>query len=334
MRQLILNNPKELKVLEVEIPTPPEGWVVIKTARCGVCGTDAHSYMGETIFGKVFPFHIGHEVVGHIESTGSANSSFKKGDLVTINPFFTCNCCKSCYSDRSNACLNRTTIGLKGPSGFSEYTCVPESSTYKARPDMDLNRLSFAEPLANIVYAMESLKFDHTMNVLINGVGAIGLMFLQLIMGHKPLSITVADFNDNKLDKALSLGATKAVNPKNTTDENLYDVIIDCTGSAKCVEMSFDKLAFGGQLMNFGVCASDAVIQISPFKLYQKDATFISSFALNKSAMLKAVNLLESDWFDTDVLIDSIQPFSNLEDSLIRMAEGTTDGKVIIDTTK
>ncbi len=333
MRQLLLNNPKELKTIDLEIPKMPVGWVLIKTARCGVCGTDAHSYMGETIFGKVFPFHIGHEVVGYIEEIGSEKSAFKKGDLVVINPFFTCNSCKSCYTDRSNACENRTTIGLKGPGGFSEYVWVPETSTYKLDPKIDLSRASFAEPLANIIYAMESIEIKHSMNVLINGVGAIGLMFLQLIKGQKPLSITVCDLNDNKLDKALSIGATKAVNPKTTKNEELYDVIIDCTGNAKCVEQSVNNLAFGGQLMNFGVCPSDSKIALNPFVLYQKDAKIMSSFALNKSAMQRSVNLLESDWFDTDILIDSIQPLSNLEDSLIRMAEGTTDGKVIIDTT-
>ncbi len=334
MRQVLLHNPKDVKNIEVETPSVPEGWVLIKTAFCGICGTDAHSYMGETIFGKVFPFHIGHEVVGHIEKTGSANSPFNQGDTVVINPFFTCNSCKACYTDQSNNCEHKTTIGLKGPGGFSEYILAPETSTYKLSPNADLVRLSFAEPLANIIYAMEKLHINHSKRVLINGVGAIGLMFLQLVLGHKPLSITVADFNEAKLDKAKSLGADCTINPKNTNEYDSYEVIIDCTGSAKSVEQSVERLAFGGQLMNFGVCPSTATIQINPFDLYKKDAILLSSFALNKSAMQKSVDLLSGNTFNTDVLLDSIQPLENLEESLIKMAEGSTSGKIIIDVTK
>lgn len=334
MKQVLLNNPKEVKMIEIEKPKVDPGWLLIKTERCGICGTDAHSYMGETIFGKVFPFHIGHEVCGYIEEIGSEKSGFQKGDLIVINPFFTCNSCKACYTDHSNACENRTTIGLKGPGGYSEYILVPETSSYKVRKDVDLNRICFAEPLGNIVYALERLNIDNSMNVLISGAGAIGLMFLQLVIGRKPLSITVADFNEEKLKKAETLGATRCINPKDTVDTNQYEVIIDCTGSAKCVEQSVHKLAFGGQLMNFGVCPSDSELRLNPFELYQRDATIISSFALNKNSMQKAVNLLESDWFNTEILIDSVQPLSELEVSLIKMAEGTTSGKIIIDTTR
>lgn len=334
MRQTLLYAPKDVRSIEVEKPEVPSGWLLLKTIRCGVCGTDAHGYMGETIFGKVFPFHIGHEVVGYVDEIGSERSGFEKGDLVVINPFFTCNSCKQCYLDNSNACEHKTTIGLKGPGGFSEYVLVPETSTYKARPDVDPDRLSLAEPLANILYAIDRLDIDASKSVLISGVGAIGLMFLQLILGMKPLSITVADFNESKLEKAATLGDVRIVNPGIMKDEEEYEVIIDCTGSAKCVQESFTKLAFGGQLMNFGVCHSSAEIVISPFDLYKRNATFISSFALNKSSMQKSLNLLESDWFNTDILIDSVQPMENLEESLIKMAEGATSGKIIMDTTR
>ncbi len=331
MKQVLLNNPKELKTIDVDLSNVPPGWLLVKTLCCGVCGTDAHSYMGETIFGKVFPFHIGHEVCGHVEKIGNEKSGFNVDDLVVINPFFTCNSCKSCFVDLSNNCENKTTIGLKGPGGYSEYILVPETSTYKVRKDMDVHRLSFAEPLANIVFAMERIDIDHSKSVLINGVGAIGLMFLQLVVGQSPLSVTVCDFNESKLEKAMSLGATRSINPKKVQDKNEYDIIIDCTGSTECVEQSIDKLAFGGLLMNFGVCPSGSKISIDPFVMYRKNATYTSSFALNKSSMQKAVNLLEGNVFNTDILIDSIVPVSELEVSLLKMANGQTSGKIIID---
>ena len=125
------------------------------------------------------------------------------------------------------------------------------------------------------------------------------------------------------------------INPSKDTEhtDNLYEVIIDCTGSASCVAESINKLAFGGQFLNFGVCKMDAKFEVKPFDLYKKDAVYISSFALNKSSMQKAIDLLSSDRFNTDILIDSIQPLSEIENCLHKMNEGKLSGKIIIDTT-
>lgn len=334
MRQIRLLEPKHVQTLEVEIPEIPQGWVLIRTLCCGICGTDAHSYEGETIFGKVFPFHIGHEVAGLIERTGTEHSPFHKGELVVINPFFTCGSCKACYQDQSNDCEHKTTIGLKGPGGFSEYILVPETSVYRAPQDINPARLCLAEPIANVIYAMQKLTVTHSMDVRINGAGAIGLIFLQLLLGCKPKSITVADFNHAKLERAKKIGADRVVDPSREQDGMLYQLIVDCTGLASCVEGAIHRLAFGGQLMSFGVCGADRVIQVSPFELYKRDATILSSFALNKSSMQRALDLLSSPRFDTDVLIDSVRPYSMLEQSLQEMAAGKTSGKVIIDTTR
>lgn len=334
MRHVRLEGPKQINTFEAEIPEVPQGWVLIKTIRCGICGSDIHAYMGETIFGKVFPFHIGHEVCGYIEKTTNPDSPFKKGELVVINPFFTCNSCEACYQDHSNNCANRTTIGLRGPSGFSEYIVVPETSTYKARQDMNPERLCLAEPIANVIYGMDKLHWTHSADVLINGSGAIGLIFLQLVLGEMPHSVTVCDLNEEKLAKAKQLGADRIINPLKEKDDKLYNIIIDCTGVAKCIEADVDKLAFGGQLLSFGVCAGDAVISVSPFKLYQKDATILHSFALNKSSMQKAISLLESNRFDSDCLIDSVHTVEELEESVNYMASGKTSGKIVIDTTR
>ncbi len=332
MKQVKLQDPHNIVSVEVEPLELPAGWVQIRTVCCGICGSDIHAYSGETIFGKIYPFHIGHEVVGYVEKCANENSPFKKGDLVTLNPFFTCNSCDSCYNDRSNDCQNRTTIGLKGPGGFSEFVFAPETSVYKAVGEIAPERLCLAEPIANVIYAIDRIRWDNKKRILINGVGAIGLVFLQLLKGYYPTSITVCDLNTEKLEQAKKLGVTKAALPSEMGDD-VFDVIIDCTGSAKCVGDSIHKLAFGGQLVSFGVCHSEATFEANPFELYKKDATIISTFALNKSSMQKSINLLSNPDFNTDVLIDSVQPLDKLEESIIKMKEGRTKGKIVINTT-
>lgn|GEM_PF-4683278 len=262
----------------------------------------------------------------------SSDSHFEKGELVVINPFFTCNSCSACFKDQSNNCQHRTTIGLKGPSGFSEYILVPETSVYKVRQDMDPYRLCLAEPLANVIYGIDKLRLAHDQKIRINGAGAIGLMFLQLLGGMMPSLITVCDMNESRLERARAMGADRLVNPRRDVDEELYDVIIDCTGNVNSIQSSFERMDFGCQFLSFGVCSSADIVKLSPFEIYRKDASFMGSFALNKSSMEKAVRLLESNRFDSSGYIDSIRPVEELEDAIKAMASGRTSGKIVIKT--
>ena len=75
-------------------------------------------------------------------------------------------------------------------------------------------------------------------------------------------------------------------------------------------------------------------MEIKPFRLYQKDASIMTSFALNKHSFRKSIALLEAGKINTELLIDSVQPLSELENSIRRIAAGKASGKIIIDTTK
>lgn len=335
MKKFFLKEPHVIGCEEIDFPEIDPQYVLVKTLRCGICGTDAHSYQGETIFGKVFPFNIGHEICGKVEAIGDDVSSVQKGDIVAINPFYTCGCCEPCQTGHENNCDNKTTIGLQGPGGFSDYVYVPASSAVKADSE-DYDALTLVEPLSTVVYGYQKLCIDSTKKVLIKGVGPIGLMFLQLAVADKPKHITVTDFVESKLNNALKLGVDTIHCPTegSTLPFAQYDVIIDCTGSISSMRSNMDMLAFGGQMMLFGICSADLAMEIKPFQLYQKDALIHASFALNRHSFRVALNMIVNNRIRTDLLIDKVVPRSELEKSILSMANGQADGKIIIDTTR
>ena len=341
MRQVLLAGPERIETREVPLPEVQPGWVLARTLRTGICGTDVHSYFGETIFGKVFPFHIGHEVCAEVEAVGPGCRTLAPGDVIVVNPFFTCGACTPCYLGKENNCSHKTTIGLHGFGGFSEYVCVPAASAFPVHSG-EYAAMSLAEPLATVLYGFEKLRIDPTMQVLIQGAGAIGLMFLQLAAAANAARIVVSDLNRDKLAAAGRLGADLALCPRDSADLNTlealsrdgFDIVIDCTGSIASMQTTVDRIAFGGQILLFGLCTADAAMEIKPFRLYQKDASILSSFALNKPAFRKAVALLENGKIRTDLLIDSVRPLSELENSIREIAAGKAGGKIVIDTTR
>ena len=341
MQQVVLEAPEQIVFRDVPLPKPEPGWVLAKTLRAGICGTDVHSFFGETIFGKVFPFHIGHEVCAIVEETGPQCAHVKKGDTIVVNPFFSCGACPACYSGQENNCAHKTTIGLKGFGGFSEYVYVPASSAFQVNSS-DYAAMSLTEPLATVLYGFQKLRMDPTKKVLIQGVGAIGLMFVQLVRAANVAYLAVSDLNPAKLAAAKQLGADLTLCPTEKADADTleklsqegFDVIIDCTGSIRSMQTTVNRLAFGGQILLFGLCTAEAAMEIKPFRLYQKDASLATSFALNKHTFGQAAALLQSGRIQTEPLIDSIQPLGELEASIRRIAAGKADGKIIIDTTR
>lgn len=335
MRKVVLAAVGKLEYQEVPIPPVKHGWVRVKLLRCGICGTDVHNYYKETIFGKdAYPFNMGHETCGIVDELGQGVEGLAVGDQVVINPFWTCGCCEACLTGHNNNCAHRTTIGLMGPSGNSEYTVAPASSVIKTNPQSDPTLLAFTEPVATVVYALDKMKFNALQDVLIVGAGPIGLIFLQLLKNEHINSLTVADVLDEKLTFAKELGAHRTINTAKETDEQKYDVIIDCTGIAKVVEQDFKKVKFGAQLMMFGVCASDAAISVSPFDIYNHDMTIYASYALNSSAFQRALHLIESGRIDVASLLSGVYPVGQLEQCIQDIKTGKVNGKIVIDTTR
>lgn len=335
MRKVVLADVGKLEFLEAPIPELRPGWVRIRLLRCGLCGTDVHNYYKETIFGKdAYPFNMGHEVCGIVDALGEGVKELSPGDQVVVNPIWSCGACKPCHMGQANLCKHRTTIGLMGPSGNSEYTLAPATAVVKTRPDSDPDLLAFTEPVATVLYGLDKLKLNATQDVLIVGAGAIGLIFLQLLKNAQIHSLTVEDVVDSKLAFAKSLGADRVVNEAAEKDGSTYDVIIDCTGSAKVAEEDFRKVNVGGQVMIFGVCPIDSTITLRPFDIYNKDLSIFASYTLTPSAFQRALHLIESGRIDVRSLLAGVYPVGQLEQCIRDVKAGKVNGKIVIDTTR
>ena len=335
MRKVVLADLGKIEFQEVPLPEVKTGWVRVKILRNGLCGTDVHNYYKETIFGKDrYPFNMGHECCGIVDAIGDEVKNVKPGDMVVVNPYWTCGQCEPCLSGYNNNCDHLTTIGLTGPSGNSEYTVAPAASVLKARSDIDPTILAFTEPLGTVVYAMDKLKFSPLHDVLIIGAGSIGLLFFQMLKNAAINSLTVADAVDEKLEFAKSLGAKRVINPVKEVDPQKYDIIIDCTGSARVAESNVDRAKFGGQILIFGVCPIDSEIKIKPFDIYRMDLMICATFALNYSAFQRALHLIENDRIDVRPLLAGVYPVGQLEECIQQVHAGKISGKVIIDCTR
>ncbi len=138
MRAMLLDQPRtELKLLDLPIPEPGPGEIVVRVAACGVCRTDLHVVDGELPDPKL-PIIPGHEIVGYVTKLGPGVTAFKTGDRVGI-PWLgrTCGTCRYCLAGRENLCERPGFTGYTIDGGYAEYAaaradyCFPLPSEYE-----------------------------------------------------------------------------------------------------------------------------------------------------------------------------------------------------------
>lgn len=121
---------RPLALVDVEIPTPAPGEILIKVAACGVCHTDLHTVEGDLQL-PALPLIPGHQVVGRVVLNGAEASRYAIGDRVGVTWFFSsCGSCRFCQEGRQNLCENAQFTGLHRNGGYAEYMVVPERSAF------------------------------------------------------------------------------------------------------------------------------------------------------------------------------------------------------------
>ncbi|MHB9092596.1 MAG: zinc-dependent alcohol dehydrogenase, partial [Chloroflexota bacterium] len=144
--------PGHVEVIDVPVPTPASGEVLIKVLACGLCGTDMTLYKFPAELaqqmGIQFPIVFGHEFGGRVAGLGAGVEGLPVGTLVTVNPHLYCKECLYCRSDRHEICLNRPIVGYNRPGGFAEYVAVRAENVYRLEEHVPPVLAAVAEPLA------------------------------------------------------------------------------------------------------------------------------------------------------------------------------------------
>src|SRR6202035_5697644 len=144
MKALQLSQYKQLDIIDLPIPHPGSGEVLVRVAACGICGSDVHGYDGSS-GRRIPPIVMGHEASGMVAATGKGVTEFSEGDRVTFDSTIYCGTCSYCLRGEVNLCDRRKVLGVS----FSEYRCDGAFAGYVTVPQRIIYRLpdllSYAE---------------------------------------------------------------------------------------------------------------------------------------------------------------------------------------------
>jgi len=313
MKAVVMYNPGDTKIVEVENPKPKNGEVLIKVRKCGVCGTDYILYKGK--YYANFPIIFGHEYSGEIVEIGEGVDQLKIGDRVTVDPNIVCHNCYFCKIGQEHLCENLITLGIHKNGGFAEYSVVPATNVYKIPNNLSFQDAALAEPLACSIRGIELANINPGDTVLILGVGCMGNLVTQLAISAGAADVIISDPIQKRRDIALEYGATHSINPtkQDVLDEVKKikycgaDVVFECSGNSAVAESALHLARRGGYVIWFGVSPKGETIPISPFDVNENELTIRGSFN-NPYSQIKALELLESGKIKTNKLVNPILP--------------------------
>ena len=255
-----------------DVPMPEIGIndVLIKIDRTGICGTDLHIYNWDAWAQSAVPVPlvIGHEFVGEIVEVGSNVSDFSPGSIVSGEGHVVCGRCRNCMAGRRHLCADTKGIGVNRPGAFAEYIALPMANVWHHDDDIDRDLASIFDPFGNAVHT--ALTFDLLgEDVLITGAGPIGCMAAAVCQYAGARYVVVTDVNPWRLDLAKKMGATRVVDVRNESLEEVqkelgmregFDVGLEMSGNPSAFRDMLANMCHGGKIAMLGIPSEEIAI--------------------------------------------------------------------------
>jgi S-(hydroxymethyl)glutathione dehydrogenase / alcohol dehydrogenase len=269
-----LGQPLEI-MLDVEVPEPGRGQVLVRLAYSGVCHSQLMETKGARGADPYVPHLLGHEGSGRIEKIGAGVSKVRVGDLVILGWI------KGSGLDGNGTRYLRgdTVINAGGVTTFNEFAVVSENRCVPLPEGvpLDVAVLFGCALLTGAGIVINELKPVPDANIAIFGLGGIGLSALMATLLYKFTKVIAVDINEAKLAMAKEFGATHTIDANATdpvsairgmTGGEGVDYSVEASGSPAVIEAAFNSVRRRGGLCVFASHPpAGSRIQLDPYEL-------------------------------------------------------------------
>ena len=340
MKAVVFHGREDIRVEDVPEPFPGTGQVKLRTAFCGICGTDVHLYYDpETsgsdltqphpLTGAMAPQILGHEFSGTVVELGEGVTGLGVGDRVTCYPVYWCGECPSCVAGRHACCPRAGFHGVTSHGGgLAAFTTVLAEQCIALPDNVDLRTGALVEPMAVSWRAVRRSGAAANSSVLVIGAGPIGIGVFIALRARGVERIVVSEPSATRRAAIAGVGATRVIDPTVTdlaeevgalTDGNGVDVVIDAAGVAGPLVHAIDLLAPGGIAVIVGVHSGP--IQVNPLQLLLNELTLTSVKAYDKQDFAEALEAMSQGCVDTTGWVEDIG-LEDVERTIVSLRAG------------
>ncbi|MFJ7184069.1 2,3-butanediol dehydrogenase [Lysinibacillus xylanilyticus] len=310
---------KDIRVENIEEPVISPGKVKIKVHWTGICGSDLHEYAAGPIFipveqphyvsKDIAPIVMGHEFSGEVVEIGDGVTKVQVGDPVVVEPILACGECSACKKGKYNICKHLGFHGLSGGGGgFSEYTMVDEKMVHKMPEGLSYEQGALVEPAAVALHSVRQSKLKAGDTAAVFGTGPIGLLVIEALRAAGAAEIYAVELSAERAAKALELGATAVINPK---DEDAVarlheltnggvDVAFEVTGVPVVLQQAIDSTTFEGETIIVSIWETEASILPNNIVLTERSVKGIIAY---RDIFPAVMELMKQGYFPAEKLV-------------------------------
>jgi S-(hydroxymethyl)mycothiol dehydrogenase len=336
-----------VELVDIIIPDPGPGEAVVAIQACGVCHTDLHYREGG--INDDFPFLLGHEAAGIVESVGEGVTDVAPGDFVILNWRAVCGQCRSCLKGKPQICFNTHNATQKmtltdgtelspalGIGAFCDKTLVASGQCTKVDPTADpaAAGLLGCGVMAGIGAAMNTGNVGRGDSVAVFGCGGVGDAAIAGARLAGASKIIAVDIDDTKLEWAKGFGATHTVNSRNVdpveairalTDGNGVDVAIEAIGLPEVYKQAFEARDLAGTVVLVGVPNPTMVLELPFIDVFGRGGSLKSSWygdCLPSRDFPMLIDLYQQGRLDLDAFVSERIGLGDVEAAFHKMERG------------
>ena len=289
-----------VELVTVNVPDPGPGEAVVAIQACGVCHTDLHYRAGG--IGNDYPYLLGHEAAGIVESVGAEVHDLAPGDYVILNWRAVCGACRACLRGRPWYCFATHNAKQKmtledgtelspalGIGAFIDKTLVAAGQCTKVDPAARpaAAGLLGCGVMAGLGAALNTGNVGRGDSVAVIGCGGVGAAAIAGARLAGAARIIAIDIDDRKLATASSLGATHTVNSSATDPITAIqeltggfgaDVVIDAVGRPETWKQAFYGRDLAGTVVLVGVPTPEMQLELPLLDVFGRGGALKSSW--------------------------------------------------------
>ncbi|MFC5285480.1 S-(hydroxymethyl)mycothiol dehydrogenase [Actinokineospora guangxiensis] len=344
-----------VSVETIVVPDPGPGEAVVRVQSCGVCHTDLHYREGG--INDEFPFLLGHEAAGVVESVGEGVTDVAPGDFVILNWRAVCGHCRACLKGKPWYCFSTHNAAQPmtledgtplspalGIGAFAEKTLVHAGQCTKVDPEASPAAVGLlgCGVMAGIGAAVNTGGVTRGDTVAVIGCGGVGDAAIAGARLAGATTVIGVDLDDRKLEWARKLGATHTVNAgagdpvaaiQELTGGFGADVVIDAVGRPETWKQAFYARDLAGTVVLVGVPTPDMRIEMPLIDLFSRGGSLKSSWygdCLPSRDFPYLVDLYRQGRLDLDAFVTETIPLDGVEASFERMHHGDVLRSVVV----
>ncbi|GAA0922001.1 MULTISPECIES: S-(hydroxymethyl)mycothiol dehydrogenase [Streptomyces violaceusniger group] len=346
---------EKVRIETIVVPDAGPGEAVVRIQACGVCHTDLHYREGG--INDEFPFLLGHEAAGTVESVGEGVTEVAPGDYVILNWRAVCHECRACRRGRPWYCFN--THNAKQPmtltdgtalspalgiGAFAEKTLVAAGQCTKVDPSASpaAAGLLGCGVMAGIGAALNTGNVQRGDSVAVIGCGGVGAASVAGARLAGAAKIIAVDLDQRKLEWARSLGATHTIDAKSSdvveavrelTDGNGADVVIEAVGRPETYQQAFYARDLAGTVVLVGVPTPEMKLELPLLDVFGRGGSLKSSWygdCLPDRDFPMLIDLYQQGRLDLDAFVSETIGLEDIEEAFAKMHRGEVLRSVVM----